>query len=213
MEIHQIGGFLSDSNIYLIIDRIVTLIDAGTGRNFELVRDNLSKLGLRPGNVRLLINTHCHFDHSGGDMDFVRAGSEVAIHELEAELLRGGDQSITMAQFFGEAPEPIKSVRELHSGERLNLGEAVLEVIHTPGHTHGSVCLFEPRLGIIFSGDTVFQGGVGRTDLPTSSSDDLVCSLQRLAKLKLRSLYPGHGPSVMEDADRQIALALELMGG
>ncbi len=211
MKMHQVGGFGSDSNMYLIVDKVVTLVDAGTGRNFDQAKANLSKLGLKPSDVKLLINTHCHFDHTGGDMDFVKAGSEVAIHEYEAELLREGDQFITMAHYFGQEPEPIKAVRELRSGERIELGEAVLEVIHTPGHTHGSICLYEPGSGSLFSGDTVFQGDVGRTDLPTSSSDDLVSSLQKLSKLKLTNLYPGHGPSVVGKGAQQIALALELL--
>jgi len=209
MEIHQIGGMGLDSNIYLIIDKVVTLIDSGTGRNFKMVRQNLSNLGLRPSDVKLLINTHCHFDHVGGNLDFLKAGCEIAIHESEADLLRRGDGLVTMAQFFGENLGPIEVARELHEGDRINLGKFVLEVIHTPGHTQGSICLHEPYLGVLFSGDTVFCGDVGRTDLPTSDGAALVRSLRKLAGLRLRSLYPGHGPSAEEDAHELILMALE----
>jgi len=212
MEIHQIGGLGLDSNIYLIVDEVVTLIDSGTGQNFSRVRQNLSDFGLKPSDIDLLIDTHCHFDHTGGNLDFFKAGCEIAIHESEADLLRRGDKFITMAQFFGENPEPIEVARELREGDRINLGESVLEVIHTPGHTYGSICLHEPNLGILFSGDTVFLGDVGRTDLPTSDVNDLARSLRKLVGLKLRSLYPGHGPSAKENASEQILTAIEIVG-
>ncbi len=212
MEIHQIGGMGLDSNIYLIIDKVVTLIDAGTGRNFEAVKQNLGDLGLKPGDIKLLINTHCHYDHTGGDLDFLKGGSEIAIHEFEADLLRKGDRLVTMAHFFGEDLAPLNVARELREGDRISLGDSVLEVIHTPGHTHGGICLYEPSLKALFSGDTVFCGDIGRTDLPTSDGSELANSLHRLAKLKLERLYPGHGPYVEEGAHQQILMAIEIVG-
>ncbi|MFH1821809.1 MAG: MBL fold metallo-hydrolase [Methanobacteriota archaeon] len=212
MEIHQIGGLGFDSNIYLIIDEVVTLIDSGTGKNFKIVKQNLSEFGLKPSDIKLLINTHCHFDHTGGNMDFLKAGCEVAIHESEADLLRRGDRFVTMANFFGEDLEPIEVARELRGGDRVSLGKALLEVIHTPGHTHGGICLHEPNLGALFSGDTVFCGDVGRTDLPTSNGNELTRSLRKLAGLKLESLYPGHGPFAEKDAHEQILAAIEISG-
>jgi hydroxyacylglutathione hydrolase len=211
MEIHQIGGLGFDSNIYLILDEIVTLIDSGTGQNFKSVRQNLEKLGLKPSDIKLLINTHCHFDHTGGDHEFLKAGCQIAIHESEAGLLRSGDRFVTMAHFFGENPEPVEVARELRDGDQIRLGKTILEVIHTPGHTRGSICLYEPRLGALFSGDTVFCGDVGRTDLPTGDSHALARSLQRLAGLKLKSLYPGHGPAAEDDAQELIKMAIEII--
>jgi len=208
MKIHQVGGIGSDSNMYLLVDKTVALIDAGTGRCFGAVKQNLEDLGFKPSDVKLLINTHCHFDHIGGDYDFVKAGCKVAIHESEAELLEKGEQFVTMAQFFDEKLEPIKISRKLRDGDRIELGESILEVIHTPGHTFGSICLFEPKLGALFSGDTVFCGDVGRTDLPTSDTAALVNSIRKLSKLKVRDLYPGHGPTAEGDGSEQIAIAL-----
>ncbi|GAH90041.1 unnamed protein product, partial [marine sediment metagenome] len=213
MQVHQIGGLAFDSNIYLIIDEVITLIDAGTGMNFETVKRNLSKFNLTANDVELIINTHCHYDHVGGDRDFVEAaGCEVAIHELEAELLRKGDQIITLAGGLGRRLEPIEVARELHDGDRVKLGELMLEVLHTPGHTQGSISLYEPERKILFSGDTLFYGGVGRTDLPTSDGKALANSLRRLAKLELERLYPGHGPFAEKGARRHVLEALELFG-
>lgn len=211
MKLHQIGGLGYDSNMYLIIDDIITLIDAGTGQNFKIVQENLRKLGLKPSDIGLLINTHCHFDHTGGDLDFLRSGCKIAIHQSEAALLRKGDRHVTMAHFFGAHPEPLEVTRELHEGDRIELGSAVLEVIHTPGHTQGSICLYEPRLGALFSGDTVFYEGVGRTDLPTGDYRALARSLKKLAELNPKSLYPGHGPSADDGAQQLILSAIELI--
>jgi len=212
-EVHNIGGAGFDSNIYLILDDIVALVDAGTGMNFELVRRKLANLGLKPGDVELVINTHCHFDHAGGDRDFVEAGGEVAIHELEAGLLRRGDRTVTLAEGFGARPKPIEVARELREGDRIELGELVLEVLHTPGHTAGSICLHERERGLLFSGDTVFCGGVGRVDLPTGDARALLKSLERLTKLEVRRLLPGHGPVGEGSADRYIKAAHRLMRG
>ncbi len=213
VEIHNIGGLGFDSNIYLIIDKTIALVDAGTGMNFETVERNLGKFNLRPSDIELIINTHCHYDHVGGDRDFVRAsGCKVAIHELEAELLRKGDQVVTLAGALGRRLEPLEVARELNEGDRVKLGELTLEVLHTPGHTQGSISLYGPTQKILFSGDTLFCGGVGRTDLPTSDEKALTNSLRRLAKLGVERLYPGHGPFAERDARRHVLGALELIG-
>jgi len=201
MKIHQIGGVGFDSNIYLIIDKTIALIDAGTGMNFENVKQNLSKFNLKPNNIELVINTHCHYDHVGGDRDFVQAaGCEVCIHELEAGLLRKGDQIITLAAGFYEKIGPIKAVRGLREGDKIELGELTLEVLHTPGHTAGSICLYGPTRHLLFSGDTIFSDGVGRTDLPTGDAAALRGSIEKLLKLDVQNIYPGHGPSVEKNA-------------
>lgn len=213
MQIHQIGGLGLDSNIYLIIDEVITLIDAGTGQNFEAVKRNLGKLNLKPNDIQLILNTHCHYDHVGGDRDFVKAsGCGVAIHELEAEVLRRGDQVITLAESLGKKLEPLEVARELHEGDRVELGELKLQIVHTPGHTQGSVSLHDPKQGILFSGDTVFCGGVGRTDLPTSDGEALARSLRKLARLEVERLYPGHGPFDERGARKYILEAIELVG-
>ncbi len=213
MQVHQIGGLGFDSNIYLIIDEVITLIDAGTGMNFETVKRNLSKFNLTANDVKLIINTHCHYDHVGGDRDFIEAsGCKVAIHELEAELLRKGNRVITLVGGFGKRLEPIEVARELHDGDWVKLGELTLKVLYTPGHTQGSISLYEPERKILFSGDTLFCGGVGRTDLPTSDGKALTNSLRRLAKLEVERLYPGHGPFAEKGARGHVLEALELVG-
>jgi hydroxyacylglutathione hydrolase len=212
VKIHQIGGLGLDSNIYLIIDEAIALIDAGTGLNFKTVTRNMGKFGLKPSDIKLLINTHCHFDHIGGDRDFIKAsGCEVAIHELEAELLRKGDQVITLAgsSFGRRRLEPTEKVRELHESDRIDLGEFGLQVLHTPGHTLGSISLFEPKQRLLFTGDTIFSDGIGRVDLPTGDVEALRTSIMRLTGLKARKMYPGHGPAVGKNAHASIMKLFE----
>ncbi len=210
MEIHQIGGLGYDSNIYLIVDEIISIIDSGTGENFGIVNQNINKLGIAPSDIKMVINTHCHFDHVGGNIYFMESGVGVAIHELEADFLRRGDQSITLAGLFGGKLPSIEVTHGLHDGDQIKLGDLKLDVVLTPGHTRGSMCLHDPDIGILFSGDTVFCGDVGRTDLPTSDTQALGRSLRKLGDLGIEKLYPGHGPSVKKNAREQIAMAIDL---
>ena len=211
MRVHQIGGVGFDSNIYLLIDDVITLIDAGTGMKFGVVARNMKKLGVNPEDVELLLNTHCHYDHTGGDKDFfMLADCDVAVHELEADLIRSGDQIITLAgSFFGKKLEPVEVSVELRDGDHIKLGELTLEVIHTPGHTMGSVCFYERRRKLLFSGDTLFCGGVGRTDLPTSDAETLAVSLRRLSELDIDGLFPGHGPYEEKNAKKHVLDAIK----
>ncbi len=212
MQIHQIGGCSFDSNIYLIIDEVITLVDAGTGLNFEEVKRNLGKFNLKPSDIELVINTHCHYDHIGGNRAFVEAARcEVAIHELDAEPIRRADPTVTIARNFGVKLEPLEPVRELREGDRIELGALTLDVLHTPGHTRGSICLYEREQRMLFSGDTVFCDGIGRVDLPTSDPAAMANSLRRLAELDVEKLFPGHGPSVEKNAHKNLELALKFI--
>jgi glyoxylase-like metal-dependent hydrolase (beta-lactamase superfamily II) len=100
---------------------------------------------------------------------------------------------------FGEKLEPISVARELQEGDKIELGELTLKVLHTPGHTAGSICLYEPQQRL-FSGDTIFSDGVGRTDLPTGDVTALHNSIEGLLKLDVQNIYPGHGPHVEKNA-------------
>ncbi|GAI40229.1 unnamed protein product, partial [marine sediment metagenome] len=157
MQVHQIGGLGFDSNIYLIIDEVITLIDAGTGMNFETVKRNLSKFNLTANDVKLIINTHCHYDHVGGDRDFIEAsGCKVAIHELEAELLRKGDRVITLVggdarklpalEVDAVATDPPFGRQASTAGVQLrDLYEQALPSIASVLRRKGYACITSPR--------------------------------------------------------------------
>lgn len=211
-KIYQIGGVGYDSNIYLIDDEVLTLVDAGTGTHSTNVKENLKMIGFDTSDIDLLVNTHCHFDHAGGNRDFVEAsGCKMAIHEIESSVLEKGDQLISCASMFGKKLKTVKVTYVLKRGNTLDLGNLSLHVLYTPGHTAGSICLHDPNKQVLFSGDTVFCGGVGRTDLPTSDQEMFIQSLKQLNDLNVKKLYPGHGPFAEQDGKKYITDAVQLM--
>ena len=103
------------------------------------------------------------------------------------------DTEITCSQFFSNVEFP-KITDFPAQGRAIDFGEFKLQVLETPGHTAGSLCFFEESQGLLFSGDTLFSGSFGRTDLPTGSSENLAESLKKLQKESFKALFPGHGP-------------------
>ena len=201
MKVQRIGGLEFDANIYLVIDERTTLIDAGTSESFETARDGLRRFGVTPEDIDLILNTHCHYDHAGGDHNFLRASNcKIAIHELEAGLLEKGNQTITFAAALGRKFEPVDVAMRLKDNDNVGLGKSSLKVLHTPGHTAGSVCFYEPKNRLLFSGDTIFSNSVGRTDLETGNGAALRTSIERLLKLDVQNICPGHGPLVEKNA-------------
>jgi hydroxyacylglutathione hydrolase len=147
--------------------------------------------------LKLIVSTHGHWDHIGDNAAMQawthehQPGDEarIAVHALDREMLTNPQP--LFAPF--DIPPSIPAV-ELAEGGKLKFGELELEVMHTPGHTEGSVCLLERTTGLLLSGDTLFAGSWGRTDLPGGSDEQMIESLARLANLddELRVL-PGHG--------------------
>ncbi len=212
MEVVFIKGRGYDSNIYLLKDDLNLLIDAGTGKNFDYVKNEIEKSGPKIQDIDILMNTHEHFDHIGGNHRIVEASDcELMASEPTAKMLEEGDQEETLASAFGGKLEPMKVSRVLSEGDKIKLGESTLEILTTPGHSRGDIALYEPEEKSLFSGDTVFQGGIGRTDLPSSDQGQMKKSLQKLSELDVENLYPGHGPIVEGGADKQISRALKFL--
>lgn len=212
MDVKWIEGHGFDSNVFLIKEDTTLLIDAGTGLNFDWIREKLSGFGVTPEDIDILINTHCHFDHAGGDPDFINSSRcKLMASEPAAKALRNADEITTLAANFGKELEPLEVSQLLNDGEEIDLGETKLTVLSTPGHTRGSISLYEPREKALFSGDAVFRGGVGRMDLPTSDPEAMKNSLRRLKEMEVDKLYPGHGPIAEENGRRHIESALNLL--
>lgn len=195
----------SDSNIYIIGD---TAIDTGTGFNFARLRSILRVMKKDLGDVKKVVNTHGHFDHFGGNGYFLNA--QIAVHEADAPILEKGDPEASIADFFEGNLKPRPVHRKLNEGDIIKAGKYELEVIHTPGHSSGSICLFDRKTGTLFSGDTVFAEGIGRTDLPGSDPQALAISLQKLKELEVKRILPGHGDPVLENADKVLNNAAEM---
>jgi hydroxyacylglutathione hydrolase len=140
--------------------------------------------------VKALVLTHGHFDHMGAVAKLKEVtGAPLLVHRLDADRVgRGGDGA-----FFGIPTEGVAPDGLFEDGDDVSAGELSLKVLHTPGHTPGSVCLLGD--GHLFSGDTLFAGSVGRTDLPDGDSRALVASIrEKLVPLADDVvIHPGHG--------------------
>ncbi len=191
------------ANSYLLKAEKPALIDVGGDSQF-LVKA-LGKY-VNPKDIEFIFLTHSHFDHAtaAGDLkDWF--GCKIVIHEKEYELLRSHAFS---SPFFAKPFEPDVLVK---GGEVFDLGGITLEVIHTPGHSPGSICLYEAEKKWLFSGDTVFpHGSFGRVDLPGGDALQLIQSLEKLAELDVENLYPGHEEIVEGNAAEHIQTSLRI---
>jgi glyoxylase-like metal-dependent hydrolase (beta-lactamase superfamily II) len=207
VRLTRTGAF--DSNIYLV-SRFddAAIIDAGTGlsmkRVLSCIKDNLQGL-----QVRALLLTHEHFDHSGGAGSLADALSVPVMASKECcRVLRDGDERSSGAGLFGCELEAYEGAREIVS--KVKLGELVLEVQEVPGHCRGQVSFIEESERALFCGDLAFcDGGVGRWDLPGGDLGDLRRSLGRALEWDVRSLHPGHGREELYDPKRELAWSYE----
>ena len=213
MTIEQVElAQLFDSNIYLISSsRKTMLVDSGIGfQSEDTIASVRRMLGGRPLDIMVL--THRHYDHVGGANAMIKAfGPKVYAGKDDAPPLREGDRASTLGAQFGGPLEPM-DVTDLNDGDIIDMGEHRMRVISTPGHTIGSISLFDEVTGALFTGDTVFIGGVGKWTYDTGSAEQLISSLKRLSGLKINGLYPGHGPTVPDGGNEHIINGLRMMG-
>jgi glyoxylase-like metal-dependent hydrolase (beta-lactamase superfamily II) len=155
--------------------------------------------------VRCVINTHGHFDHVGADGEIKAAfGVPVAIHPADAALMAEAHEH---GIFFGvSTPKQSEPDILLQDGQVIESGPLKLKVIHTPGHTRGGVCLYMEEGKVLFTGDTLFAGSVGRTDFEGGSMEDLMSSItHKLLPLGVDvRVLPGHGPESTIGEEREI---------
>ncbi len=150
--------------------------------------ETLRELG---GELSAVINTHAHADHVAGNAEVAAAFSVPLIAHQDAHYSAGDMMSQQIYALLGGAPSPEPDRRVQH-GEKIEVGELSLEVVHAPGHTPGDMVLYHP--GAAFTGDVLFVGGLGRTDLPGSDAAEMMRSLRdRLGTLPDDTVvYPGH---------------------
>lgn len=195
MNVRLIPGYGYYANSYIAGS---VLIDAGvTPVAIEPYREQITHI----------ILTHSHFDH----IAYVRpiadfTGADIYIHSSDASGLINDRESLSMN--FGAHAPGIKADHLLSDGDTVDRWT----IFHTPGHTIGSICLYDPETGTLISGDTVFtDGAFGRFDFPGGSQKMLEGSLQRLHEIHVNGLYPGHGIPVDSGGSHHISAALQMI--
>jgi len=201
VEVYTLGDLMT--NCYLLHDNDeALLIDPGSPSKDLAIR--LLNLGL---DLLYIINTHGHIDHIQGNDFFMKSFPDAKIIIYEADMLYLTRPELNLSIEFSEpyySPEPDILIHgEMEDYELI--GENVT-FYHTPGHTPGSMCLWFPRQGWLFCGDTIFAGSIGRTDLPGGSFQKLIESLKLIMKNfpGHTILYPGHGPQTTLDEEKRM---------
>ncbi|MFC2022503.1 MBL fold metallo-hydrolase [Chloroflexota bacterium] len=201
IETLEVGPFAS--NCYIVgaeSNKEGMIIDPGAGANNILKK--VEDLGLE---VKLIVLTHAHMDHVGALKEVKEAtGAAVAIHADDAEPLQARNPLsaiFRLSRLSLQAPLPPN--RLLKGGDSTDIGDLHFVVLHTPGHTPGGICLLGE--GVVFSGDTLFNFGIGRFDMPGGNGNQLMNSIHtKLMVLPDNTVvYPGHGPKTTIGTERQ----------
>ncbi|MBN8518435.1 MBL fold metallo-hydrolase [Accumulibacter sp.] len=195
-EISQVGGpgltHGNDAAVYLVhFGELAALVDAGCGRATDRLLQNIEAAGVVPEQIRHLLLTHCHYDHSGGAAGLRRRfGWPVALHALEAPYLESGDDRVSAAAWYGEHLAACPVDVRLADGERFFLGQRSLQALHLPGHSPGSVAYLVESDGrrVVFAQDV---HGPLHPDL-LSKRSDYQASLRKLLALQADILCEGH---------------------
>ncbi len=197
----SLGGV--DSNMY-VVDGCM-LIDTGTGMRAKELDSALKEAGVSHDKITSIVNTHGHFDHLGGNILFENA--TVLAHDLCANIIEGADNMKSYAHWFGGSLEKRDCVR-LKDKDIVRAKDTKLDVIHAPGHSDGSICLFDKKSGVLFSGDVIFKNGYGRTDLSGGDGAKLRHTLRKLSQYNIKKILPGHG-GIIEGGSAHIRATID----
>ena len=186
------------TNVHVLADpatREAIAIDAATP-SLAWITGRLEERGW---SLRLIVSTHGHWDHIGDNAAVAsHTGADIAVHAADRQRLESPEPLFAPFPIVPSVPAV-----ELAEGDLIRFGSMRLRVLHTPGHTEGSVCLLAEEDGLLLSGDTLFRGAWGRVDLPGGSADEMAVSVARLAALDDRLLVlPGHGPDTTIGEER-----------
>jgi glyoxylase-like metal-dependent hydrolase (beta-lactamase superfamily II) len=184
----------NNCNTYVIDGEITVLIDPGHTRHLDKVFSQMEKDGLSPGKIDLLLMTHSHPDHMEGAEAFVDKPVKIAMGKEEERYLMESGKIL-----FDMMGMPLPKIRidfYLKEGD-LRLGSEAFQIYQTPGHSPGSLTIYWPERKVLFTGDVVFFGGIGRTDFLEGNSKHLLESIEKLSHLDTELLLPGHGDVVV----------------
>ena len=206
----KIYTFIGEAtNCYVIFDEeskeIMCIDPAGDVDKIENLIKNVFK-----GKLKYIYLTHCHGDHIAGVNELKRrCGGKILIHRIDSEGLNNVD--INLTEYIGLQDIELEADSRVDDNDLIHLGDLEFRVIHTPGHTAGSTSLYCEKEKCLFSGDTIFAGTWGRTDLPTSSREAIMNSIvNKILNLPDDTfIYPGHGKATMLKDEKPIYLELK----
>jgi hydroxyacylglutathione hydrolase len=193
------GPLLTDCYALIVPGEVAMLVDAPRDA-WQAALDAASELGAQ---VVLAVATHGHWDHITDMARVHERGIPVGAHPADAYMLADPHgQGLTLPFVV----EPVAIDQRLLEGDRIVLGSTEVHVLHTPGHTPGSISLWAPDLDVVFTGDTLLKGGAGHTAEPGASLPALAASVRRLAGFAdATTLYPGHGAPTTIGAEAWLA--------
>lgn len=205
----KINTWIGDpTNCYIIFDEnskeIMVIDPAGD------VEKIIEMIEILHGNLKYIYLTHCHGDHIGGVSELKnKKGGKILIHRFDSQGLN--DININLSTIIDLPPIELEADSRIDDNDLIHLGELQFKVIHTPGHTKGSTSLYCKEQDCLFSGDTIFRGTWGRTDLPTSNREEIIKSItDKLLILPDDTIiYPGHGKPTMIKEEKPIYLELK----
>ena len=204
----KVNTFITDpTNCYILVDeetKETMVIDPGG--EAEKIIDMVNVLG---GKIKYIYLTHCHQDHIGAVKELQKKlGGKVLIHRIESENIK--NPQITLSQVFETNGIELEADSRVDEDDLIHIGNIEFKVIHTPGHTSGGTCLYCEKEKMLFSGDTMFHGTWGRTDVPTSSFVSIIKSItEKLLVLPDETIvYPGHGKSTRIIEEKPIYIDL-----
>lgn len=184
-------GYKEATNCYIIQDNITKetmVIDPGG--EIEKIANMLDALKAK---VKYILLTHCHGDHIANVKELKeKYGGKILVHVEDEPGL--SDSNINLSEYIGLGKIQLEADARLNDNDLIHIGEMEFKIIHTPGHTKGGICVYLESKKMLFSGDTIFRGSWGRTDLPTGSLEDIMQSI--VEKIMILPddtiIYPGH---------------------
>jgi hydroxyacylglutathione hydrolase len=190
--LHTVPVGITQTNCYVVgCEETHEGVVIDPGGHPQRILQTIEESGLT---IRYVLNTHCHFDHMGANAEIVAAtGAPLALHPAELPILQARGGATLFGVRVNESPMPDL---ELVPGQVLEVGTLRFQVLHTPGHSPGSLTFYLEEEAVAFDGDVLFAMGVGRTDLPSGDWNTLVRSIREVlfAMPDETVLYPGHGP-------------------
>ena len=196
--IYQILGYNRAAHAYVVKGRRRNvMIDSGLPSTFEITESCLAEIGLATTDIDMVLLTHEHIDHAGGAA-LMPGKCLVAAHRLAANKLALKDEFALMNHAFSINTDHFEVDICLEQGSVIDLGSHQLEIIHTPGHCSGAICVYEHSQRAMFSADTIMARGIVGGVLGSGNISDYINSLRRLRAWRTDLLLPGHGPNSTE---------------